>query len=360
MKNKNKKLEDNFVGKKLDLNYFYGAEADQFNFIKIPKPLLFDPMYKDVKLAEAVVYSMLLDRMSLSIKNGWFDEMGRAYVYCSIERIMEFADCGRNKAGDILKNLDAIGLIEKVLIPGRGLKIYVKNFIPKDMPKFENQTLEEKDRVIQGMVGDNKALADKTGEVVPNPNDGVCFSNGGDCFLNGGVCESNDTQPESKSEVVYFLNTNKNNINNNSLSNNKSNQTISVTGSAKMMGYDDDERVYADIIRENISFDILMERYPCDRDFLQGVYDLILETVLSTSDYILVASSQYSANFVKGKLLKLNSMHIEYVMDCWNKNKEKPRNVKKYLLAALFNAPSTIGAFYQAEVNHDMAYGIVN
>ena len=125
-----------------------------------------------------------------------------------------------------------------------------------------------------------------------------------------------------------------------------------------MMGYDDDERAYADIIRENISLDILMDRYPCDRDFLQGVYDLILETVLSTSDYILVASSQYSANFVKGKLLKLNSMHIEYVMDCWNKNKEKPRNVKKYLLAALFNAPSTMDAFYQAEVNHDQAYGV--
>ena len=108
------------MGNKLDLNYFYGAEADQFNFIKIPKPLLFDPMYKNVNLEEALTYSMLLDRMNLSIKNNWFDELGRAYVYCSIETIMEFANCGRNKAGEILKNLDAIGLIEKVLIPGRG------------------------------------------------------------------------------------------------------------------------------------------------------------------------------------------------------------------------------------------------
>ncbi len=337
------------MGNKLDLNYFYGAEADQFNFIKIPKPLLFDPMYKNVKLEEALAYSMLLDRMNLSIKNNWFDELGRAYVYCSIETIMEFANCGRNKAGEILKNLDAIGLIEKVLIPGRGLKIYVKNFIPKSTPKFENQILGKAEELLSGMEGNGRELVDNS-EVAHNSNSGVCFSN-------APVYESNPTQPESKSEVVYFLNTNKNNINNNSLSNNKSNQTISITGTAKLMGYDDDERAYADIIRENISLDILMDRYPCDRDFLQGVYDLILETVLTTSDYILVASSQYSANFVKSKLLKLNSMHIEYVMDCWNKNKEKPRNVKKYLLAALFNAPSTMGAFYQAEVNHDMAYG---
>ena len=307
------------MGKKLDLNYFYGAEADQFNFIKIPKPLLFDPMYKSLKLEEALTYSMLLDRMNLSIKNNWLDELGRAYVYCSIETIMEFANCGRNKAGEILKNLDAIGLIEKVLIPGRGLKIYVKNFIPKDAPKFENQTLGRTEEFLSGMEGNDRELVDNS-EVVHNSNEGVYLSN-------TPVYESNDTHPESKSGVVYFSNTNKNNINNNSLSNNRSNQTISVTGSAKLMGYDDDEKAYAETIRENISLDILMDRYPCDRDFLQGVYDLILETVLSTSDYILVASSQYSANFVKGKLLKLNSMHIEYVMDCWNKNKEKPRNV---------------------------------
>ena len=249
------------------------------------------------------------------------------------------------------------GLIEKVLIPGRGLKIYVKNFIPKDAPKFENQTLGKTEELLSGMEGNDRELVDNA-EAAPNLNDGVYFSNGGACFLNGGVCESNDTHPESKSGVVYFSNTNKNNINNNSLSNNRSNQTISVTGSAKLMGYDDDEKAYAETIRENISLDILMERYPCDRDFLQGVYDLILETVLSTSDYILIASSQYSANFVKGKLLKLNSLHIEYVMDSWRKNKEKPRNVKKYLLAALFNAPSTMDAFYQAEVNHDQAYGV--
>lgn len=80
---------------------------------------------------------------------------------------------------------------------------------------------------------------------------------------------------------------------------------------------------------------------------------MILETVLSKSECIVVASNKYPAGFVKGKFLKLNSGHIEYVMDCFKGNTTKVKNIKKYLLAALFNAPTTISGYYQAEVNHD-------
>ena len=337
------------MGKKLDLNYFYGQESDQFNFIRIPKPLLYDPMYKDVRLEEVLTYSMLLDRMRLSMKNGWFDELGRAYVYCSIETVMEYASCGKNKAGDILKNLDAIGLIEKVLIPGRGLKIYVKNFIPKDAPKFENQTLEAPEMRVSGIEDNNREIVDNL-EAARNLNDVVYISN-------DPVYKSTDQDPENKPGVVYFSNTNNNNLNNNNFSNNKSIHITSARKQPEPMRYDDDETAYANLIRENISLDILMERYPYDREILQGMYDLILETVLTSSETVIVASSKYSANFVRGKLLKLNSLHIEYVLENWKKNVNKPRNVKKYLLAALFNAPSTIDAFYQAEYNHDRAIG---
>ena len=116
---------------------------------------------------------------------------------------------------------------------------------------------------------------------------------------------------------------------------------------------------YAQLIKDNIELDTLLERYPLDRDFIMGLYELILETVLCKSDEIVIASNRYSANFVKGKLLKLNFFHMQYVMDCWHKNTAKPNNVKKYLLASLFNAVSTMDAFYTAEVNHDMANGLL-
>lgn len=87
---------------------------------------------------------------------------------------------------------------------------------------------------------------------------------------------------------------------------------------------------------------------------MQGILDLILETVLTKGDTILIASNQYPKELVKSKFLKLNYFHIEYVMECLSKNTNKVLNIKKYLLATLFNAPSTIDGYYKAAVNHDM------
>ena len=111
---------------------------------------------------------------------------------------------------------------------------------------------------------------------------------------------------------------------------------------------------YTEIIKENIELDILLERYPYDRELLIGIFDLILETVLCKNKSIIVASSEYPAELVRSKFLKLNMFHVEYAMDCMRKNTSKIHNIKKYLLAALFNAPSTISGYYQAEVNHDL------
>lgn len=116
----------------------------------------------------------------------------------------------------------------------------------------------------------------------------------------------------------------------------------------------DEYHAYANIIRENIEIDILYQQYPYDKELLDGIYDLILETVLCKSGNVIIASNEYPVQLVKSKFLKLNSSHIQYVMDCLKETTSKVRNIKKYLLAALFNAPSTMKSYYQAEVNHDM------
>lgn len=336
------------MGKKLDLNYFTGQEADQFNFIKIPKPLLYDPIYADLKIAEVITYSRMLDRMNLSIKNGWFDELGRAYIFCSLKDVQEFADCGKNKAVDILKALEAIGLIEKVKgAPGMGTRIYVKNFIPKERQKFTNQTFG---------VADSET--EREDDNVDNSTE-VCFSNSEN--------PENQTSmsPENKLLEVWKSNPNNNKYNNTNPSNTKSIRIIPSKGYLEIQrqAHDDGMRMgeigYAELIKENIELDLLIQRNPHDAEFIQGVYDLILETVLCRSESIVIASNEYSTNFVRGKLLKLTSGHIEYVLDSWKKNINKPRNVKKYLLAALFNAPSTIDAFFRAEVNYDMAHPVI-
>ena len=80
------------------------------------------------------------------------------------------------------------------------------------------------------------------------------------------------------------------------------------------------------------------------------------EVMVSTQPKMWIAKNEYSANLVKGKLMKINASHIEYILDCFHANTSKIYNIKKYLLAAIFNAPSTIDSYYRAEVNHDM-YG---
>ena len=114
----------------LDLNYYYGNEADQYSFYRIPKALLTDPRYKDITIEAKVLYGLLLDRMGLSIRNGWMDKSGRVYIYFTLEDAMQMMACGHNKAVKLFAELEQSGLIErKRQGQGRPARIYVKNFI---------------------------------------------------------------------------------------------------------------------------------------------------------------------------------------------------------------------------------------
>ena len=111
---------------------------------------------------------------------------------------------------------------------------------------------------------------------------------------------------------------------------------------------------YREIVFENIALDDLKQAHPYDTELLDGIYDLILEVLLSKSPTTVIASNEYPTELVKSKFMKLTYSHIEYALDCFNSNSTKVRNIKKYMLAILFNAPSTISGYYTAEVHHDM------
>lgn len=309
---------------RIKLSYFYGREADQYSFYRIPKLLFTEEYFKKISVEAKVLYGLMLDRMSLSMKNQWFDTEGRAYIYYSLEDIMDAMGCSNKKAISIMKELDiesGIGLIEKKRQgQGKPTMIYLKQFMIQDAQKCNNYISGEKSAISEVKnlhVLKCKNVISRSEEI---------------------------TLPEVKN-----IHTNKNNINNTELSNTESNHIISGNDG---MGFD--MEAYTEIIKENIELDILLERYPYDRELLIGIFDLILETVLCKNKSIIVASSEYPAELVRSKFLKLNMFHVEYAMDCMRKNTSKIHNIKKYLLAALFNAPSTISGYYQAEVNHDL------
>ncbi|WP_455010721.1 DUF6017 domain-containing protein [Mogibacterium timidum] len=115
-------------------------------------------------------------------------------------------------------------------------------------------------------------------------------------------------------------------------------------------------KIYEEIIKDNIEYEHLISTKRLDRDRIDEILDLILETVCSKRKKILIAGDEYPAELVKAKFMKLDSSHIEFVLDCMQENTTKVRNIKQYLKAVLFNAPYTIGNYYTALVNHDM-YG---
>ena len=123
------------------------------------------------------------------------------------------------------------------------------------------------------------------------------------------------------------------------------------TGSRKEAAY----QIYRNLILENIEYDTLTQNPRIDREQLDEIVDILLETVCTNRKSIRVAGDDYPAELVKAKFLKLDSHHIEFVMDCLRDNTTKVRNIKQYLRAMLFNAPSTINSYYASLVAHDMA-----
>lgn len=127
---------------RIKLSYFYGKEAEQYSFYKIPKLLFTDDSFKKISVEAKVLYGLMLDRMSLSMKNQWLDGEGRAYIYYSLEDIMEALGCSNKKAITIMKELDSeagIGLIEKKRQgQGKPTMIYLKQFVVQDIQKCNN------------------------------------------------------------------------------------------------------------------------------------------------------------------------------------------------------------------------------
>jgi hypothetical protein len=125
----------------------------------------------------------------------------------------------------------------------------------------------------------------------------------------------------------------------------------------KGTGKNDAYKIYEEIIKDNIEYNFLLQDSSIDRDRLNEIVDLMLETVCTARKTIRIAGDDYPAELVKAKFMKLNSSHIQFVFDCMRENTTKIRNIKQYLRAVLFNAPTTIDSYYTALVAHDMADG---
>ena len=320
----------------MSFDYYYGAEAEQFAFYRIPRVLMTASHFKRLSSDAKILYGLMLDRMGLSMKNGWIDTDNRVYIFFTLEDVQESLSCSHTTGVKILAELDTgsgIGLIErKKQGQGKPARIYVKNF--------------------------NLAV-DRS---VENP---ASHSDGSQDFKKVEVKTSKmlKSRPQGTGSADFQnVETNKTNLSNNDF-NHTEYQSIYPAAQPSpqytrprsgRMDMIDMIAAYRLMIHENIEYDILVERYDADR--INEYVQIMLDAICGRKETVRVDGTEYPAEVVKSRLLKLDSSHFEYVLDCMAKNTTKVRNIKNYLLTALYNAPATIDSFYRAEVNHDL-YG---
>ena len=282
--------------------YFRGLEADRYSFYRVPKALikvdLFEKMSGDAKL----LYAVLLDRMNLSLKNGWQDENGNAYIICTIDEIMDSIRCARQKAVKLLDELEhEYQLIERRRQGlGKPNLLYVKDLYAglsqSNYWKYENQT-----------------------------SGGLKSELPGVWKSNGSKTDINNTD-SSETDLIY---------------------------PAELQ----EEEQYRRYFKEALELEILEQGYPADKAVLYEILELLVETVTSRKKFLRICGEEKPKEVVKSRLMKLDSMHIQYVMECLKSNTTQVRNIKQYLLATLYNAPTTIDSYYAAQVRHDFGWG---
>lgn len=289
-------------------DYFYGRQAEQFSFYRVPKILFTEDKFWNVSTDAKLLYGILLDRMNLSAANGWLDDEGRVYIIFTIDEIKSALGCAEKKSVKLLDELEKkCGLIERKRQGlGKPNLIYVKNFVTDDV---ERQFLNcQKD--------------------------------------NSGIVE-NTIQDLSKGQG------NNTDINNTEFS--KTDPFFPSDSCGKDVDGTDEFRRYYQYFYEQLYMDYLKKDFPYDHDTLDLILHLIVEVMCSNRKQIRIASDDKPTEIVRSTFMKLDSEHIRFVMDGFKENTTDVRNIKQYLLASIYNAPYTIGPHYDAKVRHDGA-----
>ena len=290
-------------------DYYYGPEAEQFAFYRIPKVLFDAEGIKDISTDAKVLYGLMLDRMQLSTRNRWLDDMGRVYIYYSVKQIMAALSVSNKTVTKLLSELESVHLISREKDGfSRPDRIYVMNFL-REMYKVHHERCKN--------------------------------------------YTSSDV--DSTSREMYFLHTNNTDINNTDISDTESIVSIGKDGCDAM----DEYNAYESLIRKNIEFDNLVIDDPFNRDILEEIVSIMTDVMITKSGTVRISGDEKPVEVVKSRLMKLKSSHIVYVLQGLKDNPVKVRNIKAYLLASLYNASTTISNYYSALVNHDMHQGLL-
>ena len=330
--------------------------GEQYSFYRVPKVLFTAECFKSLSCEAKVLYGLMLDRMSLSIKNRWFDEEDRVYIIFTVEEIAELLNCGTQKAVKLMKELDdnqGIGLIEKKRLGlGKPNVIYVKNFILKEKcsPEQRGKAPENLGNT-QNSENHNSRIVKTTNQELPESQ----FKN--DENHTSRIVEITTQEvPNSQSNNTDINNTDFNETDFNEIDSIQSYLSPSA-GEVRPVGEDVIERMetYRALIQENIDYECFLDRR--EKEDVDELIELMVEILMMPDDSVVrIGGADKPVSVVKSRFLKLTYSHIEYVLFSLHRNTSKVANIRAYLLTTLYNSSMTMNHYYQAEVNHDL-YG---
>ena len=281
------------------LDYFYGQSGELFSYFRIPKALFQDSRFRQLSTDARTLYGILLDRMSLSAKNGWLDEQGRVYIIYTVREVQESLCCAEHKAVKLFRELEQADLIERKRRGlGRPSLIFVKNFSTEVSKMHPLNCANSNSGAVQNAVQEqpkpqcNKTDKNKTERNKPDP------------IHSGNIREQLED---------YFY------------------QALEV--------------------------ELLFRLHPDDEDTIYQIVDLLVDTCSTKRKMLRIAGDDKPVEVVRSRFMKLNADHIRFVLDSLAENTVPVRNMKQYLLAMLYNAPTTMNLYYQNKTNHDFARG---
>ena len=372
-------------------------------FFRIPCALMTDARFSDLSAEAKLLYGLLLDRVSLSEKNGWRDEAGCVYIYFKVGEIGRALGCGKDKALCLLRELESgtgAGLIVRVRQGlGRPSRIYVR--LPEDaapscpavlseaaaLPQIASEEAEpgsEDTAALSAQVlpspGEEELPAeDEPGEIDETDGSGETaqpsrLSDGGVCACRTAVLRPSGSagiRPQevgfsdllksvfppsgrrlSRSPEVSFSAPNQIEYNQTEFNQTEFNQIDpSIFPPTPRRGaWERERRDAEERLREQIEYGLLLERYGSDAEF---TLEILTETAISRAQSIRIGGEQIPAEAVKARFSLLNYEHIDFVLSSLRESRSRIKNLRGYLLTALYRAPSTMDAWYDALVRHD-------
>lgn len=281
----------------MKLDYFYDTEAESFRFYQIPVLLLEEKEYRDISDTAKILYGVLLSRLALSRKNRWIEEKtGRLYISYNLKQLVEMLGRSDRTISKAMKQLAEVGLIEKKK-RGQGKTdiIYVMNFTRADKTYTKEAVQEEKTENGISERTDIEEVSEENGH------------------QNG----------EFRSEEITIL---------------KEEQK---------------KEVYRKKIKQQLEYNVLIKRHQVEKEIIDAMIEILTDIFISGRKTYKISGDDIPANEVQNRIKRLNIQHIEYIIECLNRNTKEIRRPDNYLLTSLYNAPITIGLYYKAQVQHD-------